>query len=74
MRYTLCVCLCVCVCMRACVRGGVCVDYVIGAGVLNDNTYSDNIELLDYKQSSHWAIARIKLPEAMWTHLLMYNW
>ena len=42
-------------------------DYVIVAGgVLDDNTYSDDIELLDYKQSSHWVIARMKLPEAMW--------
>ena len=67
-------CVCVCVCVRSCVRVCVCVDYVIVAGVLNGNTYSDDIELLDYKQSSHWAIARMKLPEAMWIHLLMYNW
>ena len=42
-------------------------DYVIVAGgVLDDNTDSDDIELLNYKQSSHWVIARMKLPEAMW--------
>ena len=42
-------------------------DYVIVAGGrLDDNTYSDGIELLNYKQSSHWVIARMKLPEAMW--------
>ena len=42
-------------------------DYVIVAGgVLDDNTLSDNIEVLNYKQSSHWVIARIKLPEPMW--------
>ena len=41
-------------------------DYVIVAGgKLDDNTYSDDIELLNYKQSSHWVIARMKLPEAM---------
>ena len=41
-------------------------DYVIVAGgILDDNTFSDNIELLDYKQSSHWLIAEMKLPEAM---------
>ena len=52
-----------------------CVDYVIVAGgVIDDNTYSDDIELLNYKQSSHWVIARMKLPEAMWIHLLIYNW
>ena len=42
-------------------------DYVIVAGgALDDNTYGDDIELLEYRQSSHWVIARIKLPEAMW--------
>ena len=42
-------------------------DYVIVAGgSLDDNTFSDNIEVLNYKQSSHWVIARMKLPEPMW--------
>ena len=42
-------------------------DYVIVAGgVLDDNTYSDDIEFLNYKQASHWVIAKMKLPEAMW--------
>ena len=42
-------------------------DYVIVAGgVLDDNTINEDIEVLDYKQSSHWVIARMKLPEAMW--------
>ena len=42
-------------------------DYVIVAGgIVDDNTYSDDIELLNYKHSSHWVIARMKLPEAMW--------
>ena len=36
-------------------------DYVIVAGGA-----LDDIELLNYKQSSHWVIARMKLPEAMW--------
>ena len=41
-------------------------DYVIVAGgTLDDKTFSDDIELLNYKQSSHWVIARMKLPEAM---------
>ena len=41
-------------------------DYVIVAGgKLDDNTYSDDIELLNYQHSSHWVIARMKLPEAM---------
>ena len=41
-------------------------DYVIVVGgILDDNTCSDDIELLNYKQSSHWVIARMKLPEAM---------
>ena len=36
-------------CVRVRMRG--CVDYVIVAGgVLDDNTYSDDIELLNYKQ------------------------
>ena len=42
-------------------------DYVIVAGgVLDDKTISDDIEVLNYKQSSHWVIARMKLPEPMW--------
>ena len=55
--------------LKARVRPGVLthLDYVIVAGGgLDDNTYSDDIELLNYKQSSHWVIARIKLPETMW--------
>ena len=41
-------------------------DYVIVAGgKLDDNTFSDDIEVLNYKQSSHWIIARMKLPEPM---------
>ena len=42
-------------------------DYVIVAGgTLDDKTISDDIEVLNYKQSSHWVIARMKLPEPMW--------
>ena len=42
-------------------------DYVVVVGgVLNDNIFSDDIEVLDYKQSSHWVIARVRLPEPMW--------
>ena len=41
-------------------------DYVIVAGgTIANETFSDDIELLNYKQSSHWAIARMKLPEPM---------
>jgi len=41
-------------------------DYVIAVGgVLDDGTISDEIEVLNYKQSPHWVIARIKLPEPM---------
>ena len=41
-------------------------DYVIVAGgTLDDDTYSNDIELLNCKQSSHWVIARMKLPEPM---------
>ena len=41
-------------------------DYVIVAGgAIADDTFSDDIELLNYKQSSHWVIARMKLPEPM---------
>ena len=41
-------------------------DYVIVAGgSLDVDTISDDIEVLNYKQSSHWVIARMKLPEPM---------
>ena len=41
-------------------------DYVIVAGgLIADKTFSDDIELLNYKLSSHWVIARMKLPEPM---------
>ena len=55
--------------LKARVRPGVLthLDYVIVAGgQLDHNTFSDDIELLNYNQSSHWVIARMKLPEAMW--------
>jgi len=55
--------------MKARVRPGVLshLDYVIAVGgVLDDDTISDEIEVLNYKQSPHWVIARIKLPEPMW--------
>ena len=55
--------------LKARVRPGVLthLDYVIVAGgALDDNTIYDDIEFLNYKQSSHWVIARMKLPEAMW--------
>ena len=55
--------------LKARLRPGVLthLDYVIVAGgALDDNTDSDDIELLNYKQSSHWMIARMKLPKAMW--------
>ena len=42
-------------------------DYVIVAGgSLDDYNYSNDIELLNYKQSSHWVIARMKLHRPMW--------
>ena len=42
-------------------------DYVIVAGgELDDNIFSDDIEVFNYKQSSHWVIVRMKLPEPMW--------
>ena len=41
-------------------------DYVIVVGgELDDNTFSDDIEVLNHKQSSHWVIARMKLPKPM---------
>ena len=49
-------------------------DYaIVAGGALDVNTYSDDIELLDYKQSSHWVIARMKLPEAMWLPSLIIS-
>ena len=42
-------------------------DYVIVAGgELDDKIFRDDVEVLNYKQSSHWVIARMKLPEPMW--------
>ena len=41
-------------------------DYVIVAGgSLVDDTVSDDIEILNHEQSSHWVIARMKLSEPM---------
>ena len=60
--------------LKARVRPGVLthLDYVIVAGgALNINTIYDDIEVLNYKQSSHWVIARMKLPEAMWVPSLI---
>ena len=55
--------------IKARVRPGVVthLDYVIVAGgALDDKTFGDDIEVLNYKQSSHWVIATMKLPEPMW--------
>ena len=55
--------------LKARVRPGVLthLDYaIVAGGTLDDNTFSDDIELLNYKQLSHWLIARMKSPEAMW--------
>jgi len=42
-------------------------DYVIAVGGRLDNgTISDEIEVLNYKQSPHWVIAWIKFPEPIW--------
>lgn len=42
-------------------------DHVIVAGgTLDDSTDHDDIEILNWRTSSHWVIARIKLPEPMW--------
>ena len=40
---------------------------IVAGGEIADKTSSDDIELLNYKQSSHWVIARMKLPEPMWS-------
>ena len=34
-------------------------------GSLDDDTVSDDIEILNHEQSPHWVIARMKLPEPM---------
>ena len=63
--------------LKARLRPGVLthLDHVIVAGGrLDDNTYYDDIELLNYKRSSHWVIARMKLPEVMWApSLTIFN-
>ena len=43
------------------------VKYIIAAGgILHDETYSDSIEVFNWRQSSHWTIAMMKLPKPMW--------
>ena len=59
MRYTVCVHAYVCECVHT---SRTCVEYVTVAGVLDDSIYSDDMELLDFKQSSHWVISRMKSP------------
>ena len=46
---------------------------IVAGGGLDDNTIYDDIEVLNYKQSSHWVIARMKLPEAMWLPSLIIS-
>ena len=55
--------------LRARVRPGTVshLDYVIVAGgELDNNIFGDDIEVLNYKMSSHWVKARMKLPITMW--------
>ena len=41
--------------------------YVIAAGgILHDETYSDSIEIFNWRQNSHWTIAVMRLPKPMW--------
>ena len=41
-------------------------DYVIVAGgKLEHNCFGNDIEILDYKQSSHWVTAKMKLPRTV---------
>ena len=42
-------------------------NYVIVAGgAVDESTFSNDIELLNWKQQSDWVIAKLKLPEPMW--------
>ena len=43
---------------------------IVAGGVLNDETFSDSIEVLNWRQSSQWIIARMKLPKPMWAPAL----
>ena len=39
---------------------------IVVGGALDGSAYSDNIELLDWKEPDQWVIAKLKLPEPMW--------
>ena len=41
-------------------------NVIVAGGRLDDDTDSDDIEILNYHQPSHWVMARMKLPVAMW--------
>lgn len=38
---------------------------IVASGELDDNIFSDDIEVLNYKQSSCWMVSSIKLPKPM---------
>ena len=43
---------------------------IVAGGVLNDETFSDSIEVLNWRQCSQWVMARMKLPKPMWAPAL----
>ena len=43
---------------------------IVAGGILNDETFSGSIEVLNWRQPSHWIMARIKLPKPMWAPVL----
>ena len=39
---------------------------IVAGGILHDDTYSDSIEIFNWRQHSHWMTATMKLPKSMW--------
>ena len=43
---------------------------IVAGGVLNDDTFSDSIEIFNWRENSQWIMARMKLPKPMWAPVL----
>ena len=43
---------------------------IVAGGILNNDTFSDNIEIFNWRENSQWILARMKLPKPMWAPVL----
>ena len=43
---------------------------IVAGGILNDDTFSDSIELFNWRENAYWVMSWMKLPKPMWAPVL----